>query len=112
MKNLIFLKDVLFQIKQKDLSGKPIPFNIEWRTWNKQNKMGGQLKIESNAVLCIANKKEKNIIDVLRSENRERIRKNPSHFKNRTRNIELSDGSVKKINILLITKFNGQIVVY
>jgi hypothetical protein len=55
--------------------------------------------------------KKKDIIEVLRSEYRElKERKNPKHYENRTRNIECSDGRVKKLNILLnfiiITFFN------
>jgi hypothetical protein len=99
-------------MRQTDTNENPIPFDIEWRTWNKQNKMGGKLKSERNAVLCMANKKERNIVDILRSENKERIRKNPNHFQNRTRNIELQDGKVRSVSILLITKFNGRPVVY
>ena len=112
MEKPIFLSDVLAQMRQTDAQGDPIPFDIEWRTWNKQNKMGGKLRIEKNAILCMATDKEKDIVDVLRSENRERVRKNPNHFRHRTRNIELQNGTVRKINILLITKFNGQSVVY
>lgn len=112
MEKSIFLNDVLAQMKQKDADENAIPFDIEWRTWNKQNKMGGKLRAEKDAVLCMVSTKQKNIIDVLRSENKETERKRPNHFEHRTRNIELSNGTVRKINILLITKFNGQSVVY
>ncbi|MCQ4039738.1 hypothetical protein [Riemerella anatipestifer] len=38
--------------------------------------------------------------------------KKPNHFANRTRNIKLPDGQIKKINILFIQEYNGKKVVY
>ncbi|TSE02379.1 hypothetical protein FOF46_30745 [Aquimarina algiphila] len=101
-------------MRQLDKEGNPIPFSMEVRTWNNQNKMGGKLKVYENAVLCMPKEKEKvrDWAKVLSVKTQEVKRKNPNHFKNYTRNIELSTGEVKKINILLITKFNGLEVVY
>ena len=41
-----------------------------------------------------------------------RERKNPNHHENKTRNIELQSGQIKKLNFRLITKFNGLEVIY
>lgn len=98
-------------MRQKDAEENPIPFSIEWRTFNKQNKMGGKLKVENNAILCMKNTSKTNIVKSLQKEPIEKARKNPNHWSNKTRNIELSNGEVKTISILLITKFNGKTVV-
>ena len=112
MENYIFLIEALAKMRGLDSRGEAVPFDVEWRTWNSQNKSGGKLKKERGAILCMANKKDTDIVKSLRYNTDKRTRKNPNHFKNRTRNIQLSDGNIRKINILLITKFNGQMVVY
>ncbi len=114
MKNIILLSKVLETMRQLDEEGNPMPFSMEVRTWNNQNKMGGKLKIYDHAFLCMAKEKTKvrDWVKVLSVKTKEVKRKRPNHYKNYTRNIELSTGEVKKINILLITKFNGLEVVY
>lgn len=75
------------------------------------------MKHEKNAKLVM---KEKGLdpdsIHALRNfkpseEPKERIRKNPNHFGNKTRNIRLESGKVTKIGILWIKEFNGKTVV-
>lgn len=98
-------------MRKKDSNDNPVPFDIEWRTFNKQNKMGGKLKSELGAILCMKSTKKKNIVKSLQSQPEFKDRKNPNHWNNKTRNIELSNGEVKTISILLITKFNGKTVI-
>lgn len=113
MVNRIFLRQVLEEIKKTDANGNAIPFDIEFRTFNRNNKMGGVLKNYQNAKLLIGKKlKGKPFIDVEHFYRPVRVRKNPNHWENKTRNIELTGGQIKKINILFITKFNGQEVIY
>lgn len=113
MNKTIFLRQVLEEIKKTNLIGEAIPFDIEFKTFNKNNKMGGVTKKYRNAKLLIAPKlKGKPFIDVDHFFRPTRVRKNPNHFQNRTRNIELPSGQIKKFNILYITKFNGKDVVY
>jgi hypothetical protein len=109
----MFLRQVLEEIKKTDAKGDAIPFDIEFRTYNRNNKMGGVLKRYEKAKLLIGKKlKGKPFIDAEHFYRKERIRKNPNHFDNRTRNIELPGGQIKKINILFITKFNNHEVIY
>jgi hypothetical protein len=115
MENSIFLNSVLEKMRETDANGNLVAFDIEWRTWNERNKMGGKLMVSKQAKLCMVTDKKKNIVDVLRTETSElpRNRRNPNHYKNRTRNIDRCDGSHPvKIHIDLITKFNGMQVVY
>lgn len=109
----IFLRQVLEEIKKTDANGNAIPFDVEFRTFNRHNKMGGVLKKYQNAKLLIGKKlKGKPFIDAEHFYRPVRVRKNPNHWENKTRNIELSGGQIKKINILYITKFNGHEVIY
>ena len=36
------------------------------------------------------------------------VKRNPRHYENRTRNLELQNGETKKIHIRLITSINGK----
>ena len=109
----MFLRQVLEEIKKTDVKGDAIPFDIEFRTYNRNNKMGGVLKRYEKAKLLIGKKlKGKPFIDAEYFYREVRVRKNPNHFDNRTRNIELTGGQIKKINILFITKFNNHEVIY
>ncbi|WP_217425252.1 hypothetical protein [Flavobacterium sp. 14A] len=107
------MRQVLEIIKKVDVQGIAIPFDIEFRTRNKNNNTGGVLKNYKNAKLLIGTKqKGKAFIDAEHFYRKERIRKNPNHFENATRNIELENGRIIKINFRYITKFNDQEVIY
>lgn len=109
----MFLRQVLEEIKKTDAKGDAISFDIEFRTYNRNNKMGGVLKRYEKAKLLIGKKlKGKPFVDSEYFYRQQRVRKNPNHFDNRTRNIELTGGQIKKINILFITKFNNHEVIY
>lgn len=101
-------------MRQCDAEGNPLPFSIKVRSWNKQNKMGGKLKVYDHAILCFRLEKQKTVDweKTLRYYTEDTLKKNPNHYKNYTRNIELSSGEIRKINILLIVEFNGMEVEY
>lgn len=114
MKKPLFLREVLQMMRQTDVNGEAVPFSLEWRTYNKQNKMGGKLMTIDRAVLCFKLEKDKvmNWEAVLKVKPIEKERKNPNHHKNYTINIDPLIGKPIKVNVLLITKFNGQKVDY
>lgn len=100
MQNQMFLREVLTEMKKMD--GKnPVPFSISFRTYNQQNKSGGKLISEDNALLMQAPKQK----GAVRLSQKISFR-NPNHWDNHTRNIKTNSG-IKKINIFFITKFNG-----
>jgi len=111
MKKNIFLNDVLKKMKERKNDGSPVKFNIKVREYNRQNKTGGKLKEYRNVNLVMADKTKK-ISALKKLQHVSAERKFPNHWKNRTRNIELPNGDIRKINILLITEFNGQKVIY
>ncbi len=109
----IFLREVLEQIKKTDDKGNAVPFDIEFYTYNRNNKSGGALKKYQGAKLLIGKKlKGKPFIEADHFYRPVRARKNPNHWRNKTRNIELQSGHVRKFNILYITRFNGLQVIY
>lgn len=109
----IFLRQVLEEMKTIDSKGNAISFDIEFRTFNKNNKGGGGLKSYKDAKLLIGKKLKGKAFDPMKHFYRiEKARKNPNHWQNKTRNIELASGQIRKLNILYITKFNGLEVIY
>lgn len=106
MVKTMFLSDVLTEMKKLTPEKKPVPFSLKVRTYNQQNRKGGNIRIYYDATLMQAPK--------IKSETRLSQNldfKNPNHFKNRTRNISTVDGE-RKINILFIIEFNGYKVIY
>lgn len=107
MVKTISLSEVLVDMKKLDKHNNPIPFSIKVRTFNLQNKTGGRVKDYPKAVLLNPPKKK----------GAKRLAmttpfKNPNHWENRTRNIKLPDGQIKKINILFIEEYNGKKMIY
>ena len=101
MQNQVNLMEVLTEMKKLDNKKNPIPFSISFRTYNQQNKVGGKLINEDNAMLMQAPKTPG---AVRLSEKRDF--RNPNHWKNHTRNIKTNSG-IKTVHIFFITKFNG-----
>ena len=87
-------------MRKLDESKKPMPFSITVRTYNKQNRFGGKLCTYHGATL------------MQQPRNKRNFEKNPNHWENKTRNIKLHNGTIKKICILFIIVFNGKEVIY
>lgn len=106
MVKTMHLSEVLTIMKMLTPDNKPIPFSIKVRTYNRQKKIGGNVKFWPRATLMQAPKMK----GVIRLSQKTEF-KNPNHFKNRTRNLSTPEGE-RKINILFIIEFNGYKVVY
>jgi len=96
----IFLKDALIEMRKLDERKNPVPFSITVRTYNRQNRFGGKLCTYMGATL------------MQQPRYKQEFEKNPNHWQNKTRNIKLNDGTIKKICILFIVAFNGKEVIY
>lgn len=101
----MFIRDVLLEMRKLDSKKNPVPFSVSYRTYNRQNKMGGRLVTYHNATLLQAPKTPGS---ARLSQNIDF--KNPNHFENYTRNIKTDEG-IKKLNLLFITEFNNHTVV-
>lgn len=109
----ISLKEALEIFWRRDQYGERVHFNISFRTFSRISKTGGTLKTyEGVKYVPAANKDEDfvstmyNILDPIK------IARDPKHFENRTRNIELPNGEIKKLNIDFIISVNGHKVIY
>lgn len=107
----IHLNDALNLMKERLVNGQFKPFNISFRTFNSQNSTGGKLRVIQGARLLPDKSKKKRITmyNVLEVDKTQRP---PDHYTNRTRNIELPDGQVRKIRIDFIIEMNNKKVIY
>ena len=101
----ITLSEALKIFNLRDASGMFVPFDIEYRTFNEQTKQGGKLKAYYGVKYLPSAKKSEEVPTDLDT-------KSPNHYKNRTRNIELSNGEIKKIRIDFIVSINNTKVIY
>lgn len=106
MQKTIFLREALSEMKRLDSDKNPVPFSLSARTFSRKDLSGGKMKDYENATLMQPPKKT----GVQRLADQTEF-KNANHFANRTRNIKTATG-IHKINILFITNFNGQEVIY
>lgn len=116
MNDTIYLNEVLEIMRTPNSEGRAVKFDISYRTFNKNSKTGGKLNYHEDAKLVMAEKPsdQAEIYALMKapSEKKEVIRKNPNHFKNKTRNIRLENGDIKKIHIKYIITFNGKKVIF
>ena len=115
MADTILMRDVLKIMRTPNEEGRAIPFDISWRTLNRNSKTGGAFRSAQNAKLVMKEKGiDPNSVYALQHfKKKEKVnKKNPNHFSNKTRNIRLESGEIKKIHILHIIEFNGQKVTY
>lgn len=98
---VIALKDALESMAQVDRQGDPIPFSIEFYTWNERgDRCGRRISFHQAEAVSIVRGKPKKASTGLRNIN---------HWKNMTRNIrQLGTDQITSIHIWLITKFNGK----
>lgn len=107
MEKTMFLSEVLTEMKKLDARKNPVPFTIKVRGFSVQNKSGGTLYTYERAVL-LQPPKQKGAKRLAMDT----PMKDANHYENRTRNLKLSSGEIKKINILFIEEFNGRKVIY
>jgi hypothetical protein len=98
----------------KDENGYPIPFNIAFRTLQRNSKTGGRLVTYYGATILTSLPKQKKSKNQILKELTLPLqnRKNPNHFENRTRNIQKQNGEIAKIHIRLIDSINDKKIVY
>jgi hypothetical protein len=118
----ITLKEALDIFNRRDSKGMFVPFDISFRTFSKTTKKGGQLKVYEGVKWLPSAKPETETTKVIYSPSYKEVvaglltpvkeNKDPNHFENRTRNIELPNGDIRKINIDFIILVNNYKVIY
>lgn len=105
----VSFSECLAIINQKDKRGNSVPFDVDVYSLNKQSKKGGVLKRYKNVKLLAWEKRERTLHGQVKAASTEvRSKKNPNHFGNRTRNIELPNGDIKKLHLRIIDSINGK----
>lgn len=117
MEETMYLNEVLREMRTPNDEGRAVKFSIAVRTLNKFSKTGGKMNRYESAKLVMQEKTDgPDSVYALQNfkpgEKREINKKSPRHFENKTRNIRLDNGEVKKIHILHIMEFNGKKVIY
>ena len=113
MEKTISLKDALAIINKKDKQGNPYPFDITFRSLQRNSKTGGKLYEYKQAKKLRSKKNIPSKTSLIKTvQSGTTPKKNPNHFENRTRNLELQNGQKKKIHIRLIISINGKKVIY
>lgn len=109
MKNEISFNEAMAIIDKIDKQGNAYPFDITFRTLQRNSKTGGRL-VEYKQVKKSRSKGYiQNNASLLASvQSGTTIKRNPNHKKNRTRLLELQNGDNKKIHIRLIDTINGK----
>jgi len=111
----IRLCDVLNQMDQIGPDGKPSKFQIRFVTADRSLGIGGEIIELFNCCKCVGLNKQGSPVFDLRTKNSSsdsRIKKDPHHWINATRNILLENGKIRKVHIRLIIEFNNQKVCY
>ncbi len=110
---VISLNEALQEMDKRDRNDKILPVDLIVKTFSSAKRTGGSTKEYSN-VKCfpIAKTSRKKSITVKNILDPVKAIKNPNHFENYTRSIELPDGSIKRINIIFIISVNGKKVIY
>lgn len=113
MNETISLTDALEIIDRQDKMGGAIPFDLSFRSLQRNSKTGGKL-YTYDQVKKYRKKKymhsDQAMVNAVQSA--VAIKKDANHFVNRTRNIELQNGEIKKIHIRLMISINGQTIIY
>ena len=113
MNETISLLQAIEIIDRTENLNQSVPFDISFRSLQRNSKTGGKLYTYKQ-VKKLRKKPQKltqsSFLAAIQSTNT--APKHPNHFKNRTRNIELQNGDIKKIHIRLIISINGKNVIY
>lgn len=112
-KGVIKLKEALEIMRRRDIKGEPVPFDITYKTFSAISKKGGKHKtIQGATYLPPANPDSETEINILNVLDPVRAKRNPNHYKNRTRNLQLPNKDVRTIHIDFIISINNLTVIY
>lgn len=104
------------EMETPDASGMPRLFDMKVVSWDFQRGKGGEL-MEFNQVSLTDVKHTVNGAATINENARLKpvsvtIHKNPNHRENKTKNIRLRNGQIRKVHIRFITEYNGKQIMY
>jgi hypothetical protein len=110
----ILLRDALKEMETA-VDGMPCRFSVTAISYDEQRGTGGEILEYKNVCLNDAKINFKHVVPVeYRREQPIRItqNRNPHHRENKTKNVRLANGQIRKIHLRFITHFNGVNVIY
>lgn len=85
------------------------PFSIAFVTYDEKRKTGGEwIEVKRAEKYVPFTRAEQERLD--KAQPKVGIFKNPHHYENSTRNIQIPNGEIRKVAIRLIRRFNGKVV--
>lgn len=113
MNDTISLTEALKIIDRQDKTGGSIPFDITFRSLQRNSKTGGKLYTYNQVKKYRKKKYEHSTAAMINAVSSGAFEtKNPNHFANRTQNLEMQNGEIKKIHIRLMISINGKTIIY
>jgi hypothetical protein len=108
---MILMRDALAHMEKRGSDGKLLPFSCEFIAYSRQRGEGGKIVTIPQASLSYDKKQYSGKTAAIPTE-RTVSSGQPNHFANKTRNILLPNGEIRKMRIRMLITFNGQQVVY
>lgn len=113
---MIQLKDALKEMETPDATGMPRLFDLKVISWDFQRGKGGEL-LEFNQVSLTDVKfsvfgEAKININAREKPTTVTIYKDPNHKENKTKNVRLRNGQIRKVHIRFMTEYNGKQIMY
>jgi hypothetical protein len=113
---MIQLKDALKEMETPDSSGMARLFDLKVISWDFQRGKGGEL-LEFNQVSLTDVKhsvfgEAKININAREKPTTVTIYKDPNHKENKTKNVRLRNGQIRKVHIRFMTEYNGKQIMY
>jgi hypothetical protein len=114
VKPIVELKQVLSDMERLDRYGKPVPFDIVFKTANDKLNTGGDTITLKQVRLAFVTKTGNRTLNpknmIARNEAMLKQGRAPQHVKNGTINMVDEAGNITKCHIWLIDEFNGKTV--
>jgi hypothetical protein len=110
----ILLRDALKEMETA-VDGMPCRFSVTAISYDEQRGTGGEILEYKDVCLNDAKIQFKHAVPVEhRREQPIRVTevRNPHHRENKTKNLRLANGQIRKIHLRFITHFNGVNVIY
>lgn len=108
----VHLRDALKLMGERLPNGTMRPFSLQAYTYNRKSREGGRKLELTDAVLLTKDALPSPVPFRARKRKALDKRRHPDHFATSTRNLRMPAGDVVKVNIWLITHFNGEPVHY
>lgn len=111
--SMILFSKMMESIRQLDERDQPVPFDIQFITYDKKRKTGGDIMEIKGAVMSGVHKPSAREKHLQRMQVVKGMVKDPHHYEHDTINVKVKGSDqTRKIHVRLITAFNDTRVIY